>query len=80
MPSEILDLRLISEAELAQQLDRWPATIERWRKRGTGPAVTMIGKTPMYRVETVRQWLLEQERQPSPHKAGRVIGRTQAVR
>jgi IS30 family transposase len=65
------DLNLISELELARQLDRHPATLERWRKRGTGPAPTMIGKTPMYRVATVSAWLLAQERQRLPHKAGR---------
>jgi hypothetical protein len=77
MASEILDIKLISEAELARQLDRCLATVERWRKRGIGPAPTMIGKKPMYRIETVRQWLLEQERQPSPRKPGRVTGHTQ---
>jgi hypothetical protein len=71
------DLNLISEFELAQQLGRHPATLERWRKRGIGPAPTMLGKTPMYRIETVRAWLLAQERQPLPHKAGRVTGHTQ---
>jgi hypothetical protein len=78
MPSEILDARLISESELAQQLNRCCATVERWRKRGIGPAPTMIGKRPMYRIETVRAWLLAQERRPSPpQKSGRVTGHMQ---
>lgn len=72
------DLNLISEIELARQLGRHPATLERWRKRGIGPAPTMLGKTPMYRIETVRAWLLAQEHLPSPpRKAGRITGHMQ---
>jgi hypothetical protein len=51
-------------AELARQLNRAPATLERWRKRRIGPAPTMVGKTPYYKMSTVQAWLQAQERTP----------------
>jgi hypothetical protein len=40
----------------------------------------MIGKRPMYRIETVRAWLSAQERRPSPpQKSGRVTGQAREV-
>jgi hypothetical protein len=55
--------RILSEyvtaAELAPERGRSEATLERWRKRRITPAPTHIGigKSPMYRIETVHAWL-----------------------
>ena len=40
--SKILD-EYLGAAEFARQLNRAPATLERWRKRRIGPAPTMVG-------------------------------------
>jgi hypothetical protein len=52
----------LTESELAHELDRDPRTLERWRRLGTGPPFTMVGKTPRYRREAALEWLLKQER------------------
>jgi hypothetical protein len=51
----------IDERELADQLHRDVRTIRTWRKQGKGPAYTMIGRSPYYRLEAVGQWLRERE-------------------
>ena len=67
----IFDLNFIFEAELARQLSRCRATLERWRMRGIGPSAD----------DDVQRWISAQEGQPPPpRKDGRVTGRRQAVR
>ena len=68
--SKILD-EYLSAAELARQLNRAPATLERWRKRRIGPAPTMVG---LHKISTVQVWLQAQERTPVLGQSGRVTG------
>jgi hypothetical protein len=49
--------------EQAYFLGKDEKTIEKWDRERTGPAVTYIGKTPVYRKATTDEWLLSQERQ-----------------
>jgi hypothetical protein len=51
----------LSEAQLAQQLDVTTRTLQRWRRQRTGPPVTMIGGSPMYRIASIETWLLSRE-------------------
>ena len=47
--------------ELAAQLGRCRRTIERWHSLGIGPPRIAIGRMVLYRVESVREWLAEQQ-------------------
>lgn len=49
---------------LAQHLGRTRRTLDLWHSRGYGPPRTMIGRTVLYRRESVSEWLrsLEQRR------------------
>lgn len=38
-------------------------TIERWDRERTGPPVTYLGQTPIYRIAATDAWLLAQERE-----------------
>jgi hypothetical protein len=67
----------LSRPHAAAQLGKHTRTLERWERLRIGPAVVRIGKSPMYRREAIRDWLLKQEHQPI-HKTG--AGRKQAVR
>ena len=50
------------QGELAAILGKSHHALERWRRMRTGPPVTFIGKTPVYRVAAVTAWLVTQER------------------
>lgn len=58
----------LTREELATQLGRCVRTLERWESLRIGPPITRIGKTPMYKVESVRAWLQSQERKPKRGK------------
>ena len=67
----------MTRAELAAELDLTTETLSRWDARRVGPAPTRVGRKVLYRRETVRAWLLEQEqernttaRQGAPRRAG----------
>ena len=47
----------LTEAELAAELDKDPRTLLRWRKLQIGPPFVMNGITPIYHIETARNWL-----------------------
>jgi hypothetical protein len=51
----------LSEDALAREFGIAVRTLQRWRRQRTGPPVTFIGRVPYYRVEGVRDWLLERE-------------------
>jgi len=50
-----------SEPGLAEELDERTTTVADWRRRGSGPPATKIGRRWFYRKTAVRQWLLERE-------------------
>jgi hypothetical protein len=51
-----------SEDELAQELDRSPRTLARWRAARIGPPYVEIGRRIFYRRAGVAEWLLKRER------------------
>jgi len=69
----------LSEAQLAKELNRNPATLVRWRKKQIGPPFTMLGKSVFYSRESVLVWLKKQEVSPPEKHAGRVTGLTQRL-
>jgi len=54
----------LTEAQLARELRKVPRTLQRWRRKRTGPPVTTLGRVPYYRKEGVRNWLLAREVHP----------------
>jgi hypothetical protein len=51
-----------SENELAEELDRSPRTLARWRVARIGPPYVVIGRRILYRRAAVAEWLLRHER------------------
>lgn len=52
----------LSESELAAEIKRSIVLLRLWRRKGTGPAFVRVGRTPYYKIETVRSWIDAQER------------------
>ena len=52
----ILDEFLTTE-ELADEFDKTPRTIQRWRKLRIGPPATLVGSQPLYFIPDIRAWL-----------------------
>lgn len=53
-----------TEDQAAAELNRSPITLKKWRDRRVGPPVTYIGRTPYYRIDSLRSWLLSLEGKP----------------
>ena len=53
----------LSEKELARELRLSTRTIFRWRNLRQGPPYTMVGRTPMYRLDSAIAWLRARETQ-----------------
>jgi hypothetical protein len=53
----------LTEKELAIEIGRSVRHIKRWRTQGLGPPFCRIGRTPVYRVEAVRDWIRSHEKQ-----------------
>jgi hypothetical protein len=61
----------LTRPQLAAELNRTIRTLERWEWERTGPAVTHIGKSPLYKIESVRAWLASLERPQVREKSSR---------
>ena len=59
--------------ELAQQLGLSPRTIDRWEALRKGPPRVCVGRTVLYNVESVREWLRSKERQKATVRVHRTI-------
>jgi hypothetical protein len=55
-PRDLLANYLL-EKQLAVEFHRNPRTLQRWRKLGIGPPVTMMGELPYYNIDAARAWL-----------------------
>lgn len=62
-PGRVLD-GLISAEELATELNNSVRTLGRWDAQRTGPPRVLIGRKPYYRIHSVREWIIAQERRP----------------
>jgi hypothetical protein len=51
----------LTEKQLAEELGRSVRHLKRWRAQGLGPPVTRIGRTAVYRIDSVRAWLESHE-------------------
>jgi hypothetical protein len=48
---------LLSEKEAAELLKKSCQTLRRWRRIGYGPNCTMVGRSPMYPLAWLNDWL-----------------------
>lgn len=51
----------LTKEQLAQQLGISPRTLARWELLRQGPPRVALGRTVLYRVESVHQWLAAKE-------------------
>src|SRR5580658_8558223 len=54
--------------ELAEQFGLSPRTIDRWEALRIGPPRVCVGRTILFNLESVRQWLLSREQQATTVK------------
>lgn len=52
----------LTQQALAEQLNVDLRTLQLWESRREGPAVTRLGKRPLYRIQAVADWLASRER------------------
>jgi predicted DNA-binding transcriptional regulator AlpA len=73
-PRQVLEGYIRSQ-ELADQLGLSPRTIHRWEALRKGPPRVCVGRTILYRVDSVREWLLSIEQATlSTRKRRRFLG------
>ncbi|WP_323775603.1 helix-turn-helix domain-containing protein [Leisingera sp.] len=61
-PTRILD-GWLTRRELAGELGLSMDTLARWKSQGRGPVCINAGNRILYRVESVHEWLLQEERE-----------------
>lgn len=57
--------RLLTQQQLADELQVSLRTLERWRQEGVGPAFIRVGRSPRYRRADIDAWLERQRRNQS---------------
>ena len=57
MSSNSIEIRLITEKDLATALAMQPQSLADWRHRGHGPPYLKLGHLVRYRVADVQDWL-----------------------
>ena len=62
LSNSVLDGFLRRE-QLAEQLGLSPRTIDRWQALRQGPPRVCIGRTVLYEIDSVREWLRSKENQ-----------------
>jgi excisionase family DNA binding protein len=53
---------LLTQKQLADELQVSLRTLERWRQEGSGPAFIRVGRSPRYRRSDIDAWLERQRR------------------
>lgn len=61
----------LSQEELAREINVTVRTVQRWEAQRLGPPITRVGGRPMYRKESVREWLHSLEAKPAPDRRRR---------
>jgi len=60
----------VTKSELAQQLRKSTRTLDRLERQRVGPPRTKIGRSILYRLDSVREWLEAQEQRRTLTRAG----------
>ena len=58
---------LLTQQQLANELEVSVRTLERWRREGTGPSWVRVGRSPRYRRQDIDRWL-EATRRERPQR------------
>jgi predicted DNA-binding transcriptional regulator AlpA len=74
-PTPLLLEGFLRREELAQQFGLSPRTIDRWEALRIGPPRISVGRTILYSIQSVQEWLISNERQQSPVKMRRCSSR-----
>lgn len=61
--------------ELAEALNVSPRTLDRWESLRKGPPRVTVGRTILYNINSVADWLLSHERKPVPARGRRSFSR-----
>jgi excisionase family DNA binding protein len=61
-PGGHMAVELLTQQQLADELQVSVRTLERWRQEGTGPAFIRVGRSPRYRRSDIDAWLEQQRR------------------
>jgi hypothetical protein len=61
---------LVSETEYGRQLGKSSRTCQRDRQRGAAPPHVQVGRRIFYRIDAVRDWLVQRERSTSADPIG----------
>lgn len=61
MPLNALQDQYFTKTEVARMLRKSVPTLDRWHRLGLGPRRTRIGKTVLYRKDTLEAWVGEQQ-------------------
>lgn len=72
--TQVLLEGFLRREELAQQLGVSPRTIDRWHTSRCGPPRVTVGRTILYNLNSVREWLRSREESadsPVPRKRSR---------
>lgn len=69
-PPSPLEIKLLTNTELAKVLHVSTVTLWEWRRKGKGPQFTRLGNKIFYPAESVHQWIREnmapRKVQPNP--------------
>jgi predicted DNA-binding transcriptional regulator AlpA len=57
-------VELLTADELAVMMDVSEHTVEAWRKEGTGPAYTRLGRRVYYPLQSVKEWIDANKNRP----------------
>jgi|ERR1022692_4401359 hypothetical protein len=71
---------LLTLEQLAAALGKSTRTLLRWQTLRTGPPCIRLGKTPLFRAESVREWLSSMEQQPRRKSSGPKPFRSRKIR
>ncbi len=52
----------VTADQLARELGRWRRTLERWATLRLGPPRIVVGRMILYKLDSVRSWLLSKEK------------------
>jgi hypothetical protein len=70
-PAKLVLEGYLRREELAKQLRLSPRTIDRWEALRLGPPRISVGRTILYNIQSVQEWLLSNEQQTWPVKTRR---------
>jgi hypothetical protein len=66
-------LYLLTQAELARQINISERSLERWRVEGAGPEFVKAGRKVLYRPQDIERWLRQCTRRSTSESGSRDV-------